>query len=159
MQTIQRKLRFLIVMLVSKDQEREMTVKDLEETYSLIQTLGNSVVVDMVQQRSDVPDPKTFIGVGKVQEIALRCKEEKIDAVVVNNIVKPGQIFNIKRRLQKISPDVDVWDRVDLILRIFDNHAHTAEAKLQIELARMRYMGPRIYGMGFILSQQGGGIG
>ncbi|MBI2074788.1 MAG: GTPase HflX [Candidatus Levybacteria bacterium] len=61
--------------------------------------------------------------------------------------------------LQRQTRRLDVWDRVDLILHIFDKHAITTEAKLQIELARMRYMGPRIYGMGFVLSRQGGGIG
>lgn len=64
-----------------------------------------------------------------------------------------------KMLLQRQTRRLDVWDRVDLILHIFDKHAITTEAKLQIELARMRYMGPRIYGMGFVLSRQGGGIG
>ena len=65
----------------------------------------------------------------------------------------------IKTILQKTNPQIEVWDRVDLILQIFDKHAVSTEAKLQIELARMRYMGPRIYGMGMVMSRQGGGIG
>src|SRR5579859_3791409 len=125
MKQIQKQLRFLIVTLVPQKQEREVTIKDLEETYSLIQTLGNSVVVDMVQQRGDEPDNRTYIGLGKVQEIAERMEQESIDVVVVNNIVKSGQIFNLKKRLQKKSPDIKVWDRVDLILHIFDQRAHT----------------------------------
>jgi len=159
MQQIQKQLRFLIVTLVPQKQEREVTVKDLEETYSLVQTLGNSIVVDMLQQRADEPDNRTFIGMGKVQEVAQRVKDDKIDVVVINNIVKSGQLFNIKKKLQKTSPGIEIWDRIDLILAIFDSHAHTAEAKLQIELAKMRHMGPRIYGMGMVLSRQGGGIG
>src|SRR5579883_350545 len=130
MKEIQKELKFIIATLVPQKQERDMTVKDLEETYSLIQTLGNSVVVDMVQQRGDLPDPKTYIGQGKVMEIASRMEQETIDVVVVNNIVKPGQTFNIKKKLRKVNPDIEVWDRVDLILNIFDKHANTAEAKL-----------------------------
>ena len=61
--------------------------------------------------------------------------------------------------LWDVNPQIEVWDRIDLILHIFEQHANTAEAKLQIELARMRHMGPRIYGMGSVLSRQGGGIG
>ena len=74
-------------------------------------------------------------------------------------MVKPRQAYALKKQLQKTKPDIEVWDRVDLILHIFDKHAVTQEAKLQIELARMNYMGPRIYGMGYVLSRQGGGIG
>lgn len=159
MKQIQKELRFLIVTLVPQRQDREVTVTDLAETHSLVTTFGNSVVVDMIQQRGDEPDPRTYIGLGKVQEISDRVEEDKIDVVVINNIVKAGQTFNLKKRLRKASPDIEVWDRVDLILQIFDQHAHTAEAKLQIELAKMRHMGPRIYGMGMVLSRQGGGIG
>lgn len=159
MKQIQKELRFLIVTLVPQRQDREVTVTDLAETHSLVTTFGNSVVVDMLQQRGDEPDPRTYIGLGKVQEISDRVEEDKIDVVVINNIVKAGQTFNLKKRLRKASPDIEVWDRVDLILQIFDQHAHTAEAKLQIELAKMRHMGPRIYGMGMVLSRQGGGIG
>ena len=61
--------------------------------------------------------------------------------------------------LWKADPDIVVWDRVDLILKIFQKHARTAEGKLQIELAAMQHMGPRIYGLGMVLSRQGGGVG
>ena len=159
MKEIQKPLQFLIVTVVPKSQDREFTVQDLEETYSLIQTLGNSIVVDMLQQRSDEPDKQTYIGSGKVKEVADRVLLDNIDIVVINNIVKAGQVFNIKKRLERTKPGVEVWDRIDVILHIFDKHANTSEAKLQIELAKMRHMGPRIYGMGMVLSRQGGGIG
>ncbi len=159
MKQLQRELRFLIVTRVPQRQDREVTITDLAETYALVKTFGNSVVVDMIQQKDDEPDPKTYIGSGKVQEISERVAEEKIDVVVINNIVKAGQTFNVKKRLRKITPEIEVWDRVDLILQIFDQHANTSEAKLQIELAKMRHMGPRIFGMGMVLSRQGGGIG
>src|SRR5581483_10369245 len=79
--------------------------------------------------------------------------------VVLNTMAKPRQVHTLKTRFQQANPQIEVWDRMDLILQIFDKHAKTTEAKLQIELARMRYMGPRIYGMGAIMSRQGGGIG
>lgn len=159
MQTIQKQQRFLLVMLVPQKQERDSTVNELAEAYALIQTVGNSVVVDMVQQRGDTPDSRTFIGMGKLEEVSQKVLEEKIDVVVLNNLAKVGQIFTIQKVLEKVSPHIQVWDRVDLILQIFDLHANTAEAKLQIELAKMRHMGPRIFGMGMVLSRQGGGIG
>jgi GTP-binding protein HflX len=131
---------------------------DLEELKSLVSTFGGATIVRVIQRRSN-PDPHTYIGSGKAEELADIIKEEKIDVVVLNDIVKPGQLFNLKQICWKSNNNIEVWDKVDLILYIFDKHAHTAEAKLQIELARMRHMGPRIYGMGYVLSRQAGGIG
>lgn len=151
--------RFLIVNLASKIAEREEIVKDLEELCSLIQALGKVAIVDIIQQRAFKPDNATYIGPGKVDEVAEKVENEKIDIVILNALVKPGQVNNVKKSLWKANKAIEVWDRIDLILHIFSRHAHTSEAKLQIELARMRHMGPRIYGMGMIMSQQGGGIG
>jgi len=93
-----------------------------------------------------------------VAELVDIVKKQKIDIVVVNAIVNPSILFNLTQYLWNERPDIQVWDRVDLILNIFDKHAHTSEAKLQIELARMFHMGPRIYGLGeTYFSRQGGG--
>jgi GTPase len=100
-----------------------------------------------------------YIGRGKTDEVAGIVKAQKIDAVILNGLIKPGQTFEIKNILVKENPRIQVWDRIDLILHIFAKHANTSEARLQIELAAMRHMGPRIYGMGMVLSRQGGGIG
>jgi len=78
---------------------------------------------------------------------------------VLNDIVSSNQVYNLKMALWDADSDITVWDRVDLILKIFQKHARTAEGKLQIELAAMQHMGPRIFGMGMILSRQGGGVG
>jgi GTPase len=86
-------------------------------------------------------------------------ESKKIDVVVLNGIVVAGQIYDMTTEFSKVNVSIEVWDRVDLILKIFARHANTAEAKLQIELAAMRHMGPRIFGMGMELSRQGGGIG
>ena len=80
--------------------------------------------------------------------------------MIINSIVNHTQLFNLLELLWKVNPVIAVWDRVDLILHIFEKHARTAEAKLQIEIARMNHMGPRIYGLGgSYFSRQGGGIG
>jgi GTP-binding protein HflX len=131
----------------------------MEELWSLVMSLGESEVVDALVQRADFPDRATYIGQGKVPELYTKVKEEEVDVIVINGFAKPGQLFNLQRKLYTANPQIQVWDRVDLILFIFSKHAHTAEAKLQIELARMRHMGPRIYGMGKVLSQQSAGIG
>lgn len=131
----------------------------MEELWSLVTSLGDADVVDALVQRADFPDRSTYIGPGKVVELFTKVKEGKADVIVINGFAKPGQLFNLQKKLYKANPQIEVWDRVDLILFIFSRHAHTAEAKLQIELAKMRHMGPRIYGMGKVLSQQSAGIG
>lgn len=151
-------LRMLAVHIVDPRGDTEEEIYSGEELESLITTLGGEVTARLVQKIVR-PHPSTYIRPGKLEEIVSVVKEKEIDIVVLNAIVKPTQTHNIKLSLEQINPQIEVWDRVDLILHIFDKHAATTEAKLQIELARMRYMGPRIYGMGFILSRQGGGIG
>ena len=80
--------------------------------------------------------------------------------MVINDLVKSSQLFRIEKELWSVSTKIKVWDRIDLILNIFDQHATTQEAKLQIKLARATHMGPRIYGLGKTeLSRQGGGVG
>lgn len=151
-------LRFLPIHVISPRANKEKSVDIAEELESLISTLGG-VIIDRVIQKLDNPDNATYIGKGKVAQVFEIVKEEKIDVVVLNNSAKPNQVFRLKTALQKANPNIEVYDRIDLILHIFEKHASTREAKLQIELARMRYMGPRIYGMGYVLSRQGGGIG
>lgn len=157
--TTQNKFRFIIAHVVPPSMRREDADKNLAELMSLIDTFGGATVVKIVQRRSN-PDSHTYVGSGKAQEMADMIQVDKIDAIVINDIVKPKQLFNLTKMFWKINPNIQVWDRVDLIINIFDKHAHTAEAKLQIRLAKMRHMGPRIYGMGGKeLSRQGGGIG
>lgn len=151
--------RFLLVGLPKPKTTKEEIIHDMQEIWSLVGALGNTEVVDAMVQRADNPDGATYIGPGKALEVAEKVKNEKIDVVVINGIAKPGQLFNLKKKLFDANNHIEVWDRVDLILFIFSRHAHTAEAKLQIELAQMRHMGPRIFGMGKVLSNQSAGIG
>lgn len=150
--------RFILISVVSPFVSHDEAHKDLEELKSLVQTYGGATVVKVIQRRMN-PDPSTYIGKGKTAEVVELVKNEKVDVVVLNSIMKPSQLFNLEKAIWPSNPNIQVWDRIDLILHIFEKHAHTAEAKLQIELARMRHMGPRIYGMGMEMSRQGGGIG
>lgn len=150
--------RFMLIGVFPKPARKEEMIIALEETASLVKTYGGEVFAVSVQ-RSDSPDRALFVGKGKADEILDAIVKDEIEVVVLHNTVKARQIHALKKQLLKVKPDILVWDRVDLILYIFSKHAQTAEAKLQIELAAMRHMGPRIYGMGFELSRQGGGIG
>jgi GTP-binding protein HflX len=155
---VNQPIRFLPVHVINPQANKEKALHTAEELESLIATFGGEIV-DRIIQRRENPDKATYIGKGKVQEVLEKVKNGNVNVVVLNAMAKPGQVFALKKALEIVNPQIDVWDRVDLILHIFDKHATTTEAKLQIELARMRYMGPRIYGMGFVLSRQGGGIG
>lgn len=135
------------------DKEAKRRIYELE---NLTQTYGGIVVVKIIQKRA-IPDYKTFVGLGKLEDIVALAKEEKVELIVLNNILKPHQIFNIEKRVEK--ERIAVWDRIDMILKIFQKHATTIEAKLQIRLAGIRHMGPRIFRMGLELGQQQGGIG
>ncbi|MBP6881993.1 MAG: GTPase HflX [Candidatus Levybacteria bacterium] len=150
--------RFLVASLISKDSSVDEAFFDIKETRDLIDTYGGTVV-DYAIQRREVHARGSYLGRGKVEEITQSIKENDIDVVILNGIVKPGQIFEVKTDLSVENPNIIVWDRVDLILQIFSKHASTTEAKLQIELAAMRHMGPRIYDMGYVLSRQGGTVG
>lgn len=152
------KQRILLVSILSKTISDSDALVDLRETKQLIEAYG-AELTDALIQRREVHDKGRYIGMGKVKHAGEIIKREKIDIVVLNDIVKPGHLYDMKKIWWKERPNIEVWDRVDLILQIFSKHAHTAEARLQIDLAAMRHMGPRIFGMGMELSRQTGGIG
>lgn len=151
-----QKSKAILIDVIDKKTSKKAAEKRLNELENLVNTYGGIVVVKAIQKRA-MPDYETYIGSGKVQEIFQLAKEHDAHILVVNNILKPKQIFNLDENLRKAN--MRTWDRVDLILKIFDKHAKTTEAKLQIELAGIRHMGPRIYGMGLELSQQAGAVG
>lgn len=148
-------------MLIGLSYPRDTTddlVADFEEVESLVDTYGGSVVSAIVQN-STRSDYDTFIGHGKVEEVIEIIEKEEIDIVIINVAIKPGQLHTLQLAFEKANPQIKVWDRISLILEIFSKHAKTAEAKLQIKFAKMRQMGPRIYGMGMEMSNQAAGIG
>lgn len=146
----------ILIDVIPPDMREEQATRRLSELDALTKTYGGMVIVKLMQKRS-IPDYKTYIGSGKLQEIIDLGKAEGANLLIVNNQLKPKQMFAIEEQLRPVH--MNVWDRIDLILNIFSKHAQTADAKLQIKLAAVRHMGPRIFGMGMELMQQAGGIG
>jgi len=125
----------------------------LEELARLTDTAGADPV-DTVLQRRDRPDPATYVGPGKAEELRHTADALDVDVVVFDDELTPAQQRNLEQRLGR-----DVVDRVALIMDIFAQHATSQAGMLQVELAQLRYRLPRLRGRGVSLSQQGGGIG
>ncbi len=127
--------------------------RSLDELALLVDTAGADVVDTVVQSRS-APDPATYLGKGKVAELAELCEAVDADTVVFDDELTPGQQFNLEKALGRTA-----IDRTAVILDIFAQNAHSQEGKAQVELAQLRYRLPRLKGRGKSLSQQAGGIG
>ena len=125
---------------------------DLDELSQLARTAGATVCGRLTQTRVQ-PDPRYFLGSGKVQELALTVQELGANLVVVDDELSANQQRNIEEIV-----GVKVIDRTELILDIFAQRAHTKEGKLQVELAQLKYLYPRLIGRGLTLSRLGGGI-
>ena len=149
-------MKTILVDVIPPPTSKEESHERLNELENLVKTYGGIVVVKIIQKRG-MPDYKTYIGSGKIQQVLDENKEYKANLLIINNLLKPTQIYNLGEICKK--QNIEVWDRIDLILKIFDKHAKSVEAKLQIELAAIRHMGPRIYGLGLELTRQAGGIG
>ncbi len=149
-------LRVFLVDIVSKDITPELLEDRMNELESLLTTYGGLVVLKKFQKK-DQPDYQTYIGKGKLEEIMADMQRLDLNLLIIGNVLKPSQIYHINEKLRDIG--ATVRDRVDLILKIFDKHATSMEARLQVELAAIRHMGPRIFGMGMELSKQGGNAG
>ncbi|MBX9938887.1 MAG: GTPase HflX [Candidatus Obscuribacterales bacterium] len=126
---------------------------DLDELARLARTAGATVCGRLTQTRQG-PDPKFFLGSGKIQEVALLIQELGATLLVVDQELTPNQQRNIEEAVA-----VKVIDRTELILDIFAQRAQTKEGKLQVELAQLKYLYPRLIGKGQTLSRLGGGIG
>ena len=125
----------------------------LDELTRLAETAG-AVVVDRLVQKRERPDPRTYIGKGKASELSHRVSDHKINTVIFDNELSPGQIANLQKDI-----GCKVIDRTQLILDIFATHARTYQAKLQVELALLEYTLPRISKLGAHITaeQQAGG--
>ena len=124
----------------------------LDELAGLATAAGADVVLRVLQERPK-PDSATFLGSGKIKSLAAACDEARVDVVVFDNELSPAQLRNIEEAV-----GVKVLDRTQLILDIFANRAKTREGKLQVELAQLKYLLPRLIGS-TALSRLGGGIG
>jgi GTP-binding protein HflX len=125
----------------------------LDELAGLASAAGAAVSLRVLQERPK-PDPATFLGSGKVTALAAACDEAAIDTVIFDNELSPAQLRNLEAAL-----DRKVVDRTQLILDIFARRAQTREGKLQVELAQLKYLLPRLVGSSAALSRLGGGIG
>ena len=134
-------------------QEQTATEESLEELDDLLETAGGFCTGKILQNRH-APDPHSFIGEGKAQEVKMLVEATASTMVIFDNELSPGNI----RALEEII-GVTVLDRSALILDIFAQRAKTKEGRLQVELAQYKYLLPRLSGMGKSLSRQGGGIG
>ena len=135
-------------MLISTDSEQS-----LDELAGLAETAGALVITRVLQNRQK-PDPATYIGSGKAEELSLACQALEIDLAIFDDELTGAQRRNLETAL-----GVRVIDRTALILDIFAQHAQSAEGKLQVELAQMKYRLPRLTGQGTEMSRLGGGIG
>jgi GTP-binding protein HflX len=127
--------------------------ESLAEFRELVASAGAEVAAELLQRRPR-PDPATLVGAGKVEEIAAVAASTDADLVLFDHDLSPTQLRNLEAALP-----CRVLDRTQLILDIFARHARTREGQLQVELAQLEYMLPRLTGRGKAMSQLGGGIG
>jgi GTP-binding protein HflX len=132
---------------------REESLEHLDELAFLAETAGADVIAKIYQDR-DRPDGATAVGKGKLEEIKELVEEDNVVLVIFDDELTPAQMRNLEREL-----NVKVMDRTGLILDIFASRARTSEAKLQVELAQLQYLLPRLTRLWTHLSKQFGGIG
>ena len=135
---------------IDKEQNIEETLRELER---LVETAGGETVGRIIQRRES-PDPSTYIGKGKLEELKTLQMETQATTVIFDDQLSPAQQRNLESTLE-----VKVLDRTALILDIFAQRARSHEGQLQVELAQMRYILPRLGGKGLVMSRLGGGIG
>ena len=133
--------------------EQNATEESLEELEALLETAGGECVGTLLQNKS-TPDPRTFLGEGKVEELKQLCEAGEADLVVFDNDLSPSQ-----QRVLTETLGVQVLDRSALILDIFAQRARTSEGRLQVELAQYKYLLPRLTSMWSHLERQEGAIG
>lgn len=153
-QTISKTPKAVLVGVQTRHQTDQQTKEYLEELAFLATTLGIETV-KVFTQKLEHPDPRTFVGSGKLQEIAAYVKEHQIGMVIFDDDLTSAHV----RNLDKVLLECMVIDRSLLILQIFAKRAKTAQAMLQVELAQYQYMLPRLTNLWTHHSRQGGGIG
>lgn len=145
--------RVLLVGLMTNQMSAQEFQDGLMELARLVDTAGGEVL-QVLQQRRPQPHPQTVVGEGKVQEIALTAQTIGANLVVFDRDLSPAQVRNLESRI-----GVRVVDRTEVILDIFAQRAQSGAGKLQVELAQLEYMLPRLAGRGRTMSRLGGGIG
>jgi GTP-binding protein HflX len=148
-----RRERIVLVGVAVPPTSVEAAESSLDELAALVDTAGADEA-DRILQRRDSPDPATFVGQGKAEELREISETVDADTVVFDDELSPAQSRNLEKILGRTA-----IDRTAVILDIFAQHAHSQEGKAQVELAQLRYRLPRLRGRGKALSQQAGGIG
>ena len=151
MQEIRQVERAVLVALETGDEVEDRAAMD--ELKELVYTAGAEIAGEFVQRRQK-PDRATFLGKGRAEDLYVGVQDTEADLVIVNDELSPTQQRNLADLVK-----VRVIDRTQLILDIFAARAHTHEGKLQVELAQLQYLLPRLAGQGTALSRLGGGIG
>jgi len=145
--------KVVLVGVITKEQNEEKSREYLDELEFLTYTAGGEVEKRFTQ-KLEYPNPKTFIGSGKLEEVKGFIRDHKIDTVIFDDELNPAQLRNIEKFL-----DCKVLDRTNLILDIFAQRAQTSYARTQVELAQCQYLLPRLTRMWTHLERQKGGIG
>jgi GTP-binding protein HflX len=145
--------RAALVGLVTGTMRRHGAERSMDELAGLAEAAGAEVVLRVLQERPK-PDSSTFLGGGKIKLLAASCSEMRVDVAIFDNELTPAQLRQIEAEV-----GTKVVDRTQLILDIFARRAKTREGKLQVELAQLKYLLPRLVGAGAALSRLGGGIG
>ena len=145
--------RAALVGLVTGAMRRHGAERSMDELGGLAEAAGAEVVLRVLQERPK-PDSSTFLGSGKLKILGASCAEMRVDVVIFDNELTPAQLRQIEEEVH-----CKVVDRTQLILDIFARRAKTREGKMQVELAQLKYLLPRLAGSGTALSRLGGGIG
>lgn len=154
-----QELKVFLADIAPKNLPKEILEDRMNELENLVETFWWIVILTKLQKK-DQPDTKTYIWSGKLEEITQEMLRTWANLLIIWNVLKPWQIFEINEYLRLesekagLKTPIKAWDRIDLILKIFDKHADSVEAKLQIELAAIKHMWPRIFGMWMELSRQ-----
>ena len=143
----------VLIGIINKEQNEEKVTEYLDELEFLTYTAGGEVIKRFVQ-KVDVPNPKTLIGSGKMEEVERFVEENEIGSVIFDDELSPAQQRNIEKQLR-----CKIIDRTSLILDIFAQRAQTSYARTQVELAQYEYLLPRLTGLWTHLERQKGGIG
>ncbi len=142
------------VLIVAVNVNHQVDFEDrVEELQNLVLACDLEIVQHMVQNVDKI-NPRYYLGSGKVQELSTIVEEEEIELVIFNHELSPTQLRNLSEMM-----DVELWDRTTLILEIFKRRAQTKEAKLQVDIAKMKYMLPRLIGLTTNYDRQQGGAG
>lgn len=143
----------VLIGIISKMQDEDISKEYLDELEFLTFTAGGEVIKRFTQ-KMDIPNPKTFIGTGKMEDVQNFIKENEVQTAIFDDELSPAQERNISKILE-----CKVLDRTNLILDIFAQRAQTSYARTQVELAQCEYLLPRLKGMWTHLERQKGGIG